>query len=1045
MLFIHKILERSLFQPTKLSLASCIVFTTLFNFMYPNIKSIFACFAMLCSSLAFAQATHSTTDIDANYKQAKTYFINEQYGLAYPIFKNIYFFGNDKSHYPNHVKTECAYYYLSCGLLMDDATCVDKSIDFIENEQNTVQVQLLSFQLASYYFREKNYTKAIQYYTTAGIANLDNAAIATSKFNKAYSYFALQKMEEAKPLFNSIRQIPSDPNYIDANYYYGFICFSEKNYKEALTSFLIAEKNSSYNKVVPFYIAEIYYFNNERDKALEYTLNQLKTPNQYYDVQFKQLAGKLYFDKRQFAKALPYLEEYYRKNDKVTRSDLYELSYCYYEAGNWLKSIEGFKQLGGKEDSLAQNSMYLLADAFLKTNQKQNARNAFLFCASNNSNPIQQEISAFSYAKLSYELGYTDIVLKELQQFIITYPNSKYQQEAKELLVAVLANTSNYADALTLFESLKTQSEGVKKLYPKILYGRSVELINDQQIVRADALLNKITTLPYNTNEMPFVSFWKGEIAYRQGILDLAITNLQQYLLNPKTNGEVNSTNAKYTLGYCLLKLEEYKQAELTFKEVATNISNTSSPLVQDAYIRLADCFFMQKQYKPAQKIYDDIIALNLKNADYALYQTGIIAGANNKNIDKIKWMKDLLVKYPNSTLNADANIEIANSFLADEKYEEALEPLKKVLNNNEAKALWPQGFLKNGIAYFNTDKNDESLSNFTKLVQQYPNSQESDEAIEYIRNIFIEKQQPDLFVNFMKSNGKNITTEETDSLTYRSAMLRYDAKDFENAKTGFTTYLNNFATGKYSVESNYFLAEINISKKDFNAALPYYNAVAARAPNKYAERSTLQSARIYYFDLKDFSKAQQYFAQLKTLATQQENKLEAMRGLLRCQYKLKLYKEGLANAMELLAENGTAIDDKMMANMIVAKGYQLDNKLQEATTAYTNLLSFGKNEFGAEAQYQIAAIAMAQDNFSAAEKAAFKVIKNFGSYEFWVTKSYLLLGDIYTKQKDWFNAEATYKSVAENTAIEELKKEAIEKLASVVEAKNAANKIINP
>jgi hypothetical protein len=44
------------------------------------------------------------------------------------------------------------------------------------------------------------------------------------------------------------------------------------------------------------------------------------------------------------------------------------------------------------------------------------------------------------------------------------------------------------------------------------------------------------------------------------------------------------------------------------------------------------------------------------------------------------------------------------------------------------------------------------------------------------------------------------------------------------------------------------------------------------------------------------------------------------------------------------------------------------------------------------------------------------------GSYDLWVTKSYLLLGDIYVQQKDLFNAEATYKSIVENATIPELK-----------------------
>ncbi len=45
-------------------------------------------------------------------------------------------------------------------------------------------------------------------------------------------------------------------------------------------------------------------------------------------------------------------------------------------------------------------------------------------------------------------LGYTDVALSEFRSFLQQYPNSTYAPEARELLLNVLANTSNYKDAL---------------------------------------------------------------------------------------------------------------------------------------------------------------------------------------------------------------------------------------------------------------------------------------------------------------------------------------------------------------------------------------------------------------------------------------------------------------------------------------------------------------------------------------------------------------------------------------------------------------------
>ncbi len=75
-----------------------------------------------------------------------------------------------------------------------------------------------------------------------------------------------------------------------------------------------------------------------------------------------------------------------------------------------------------------------------------------------------------------------------------------------------------------------------------------------------------------------------------------------------------------------------------------------------------------------------------------------------------------------------------------------------------------------------------------------------------------------------------------------------------------------------------------------------------------------------------------------------------------------------------------------------------------------------------AEARYRIAEILMAQGQYKQAEKAGFDVINKAGSYDYWITKAYILLGDVYYRQGDYFNAEATLKSIVENAGDATLK-----------------------
>lgn len=989
-----------------------------------------------------AQSTAIYNDPDAAFKRAKDWFQQEKFSLAYPVFKHLYYNSTEYSNIPDQVLSESHYYYIACGLKLQDSTTEYLAEDFINLDTHRPLVQRMSFNLGEYYFQRKDFIKAQNIYTQTGIENLSNAEIASMKFHEAYAFFVMKQFDKAKPLFNVVRQLSKDPNYIEANYYYGFICFFEKNYKEALAAFKIAEKNPDYEMVIPFYLSEIYYFNGQKDLALEIGQKALQNGKQFYDLQMRQLVGHILFEQRKFEKAQPYLEKYVAGTNKVRREDLYELSYCYYEASNWKQAIQGLKQLGGGEDSLAQNCMYLLANAYLKINDKTNARNAFQFCAANSSNAFQKEVAIFNLAKLSYELNYYDIASKSLQSFIKKYPNSIYISEAKEILINTLANTSNYEEALSLFNKLPTKSDEILKIYPGILYGRAVELINGHQFSSADSLLSILMSSPNNSQQLALSSFWRGELAYRTENIDDAIVYLVNYLNAPKNSGQATVVNAHYSLAYCYLKKDNYVSAKEHFEKVANFVNYKSSALEQDAFLRSADCDFMKKDFKQALNKYDLIISLMFPSSDYAILQKAIIAGAMNKPEEKLILLNGLIEKYSKSHLIADAELELANTYLANENYAAAIIPLEKIilLKNNES--FLPQVYLKLGVANFNMEKNQESLDFFKILVSKYPNSQESTEAIEYIRNLFVARQQPGDYISFMKQNGKDVSVNEADSLSYKSAWLRFEVKDYIAAQRGFIQYLSNFPEGKYSIEANYFNAEILLQQKENLKAVDYYKSVADRSPNKYAERSTLQVARIYYFDVKDYSSATQYYTKLKSITTQQENRLESMRGLLRCQFKTQQWAEASPNAADLLKEKGIANDDLMMANMVLAKNFQLSNNLDQAITNYKQVIAAGRSEYAAESQYRLAEIQFIQHQLAPAEKSAFEVIKKWGSYELWVAKSYLLLGDIYFEQKDLFNAEATFKSIVDNTTIDEIKIAAQTKLDAVLVEKNKTNKI---
>lgn len=994
------------------------------------------------SVMGFSQANYNVTDPEKAFQEAKEFFMKDEYSLAYPILRSL------KDKYPENSQSSHAYlnqdidyYFIVCGLKLNQSQAESDAQRYILAANNEPRQQMMSYHLAKYYFSRSDFSDAAASYERAGYDNLSNDEIADAKFELAYSYFNLKEFEKAKPLFNEIHQLPSNKYYYDANYYYGFICYRDQEYDQALTAFQKVEDKGKYSSLVPYYIAQIYYFQGNKDEALRYGNQALLRNDIYYRNDLSLLVGQLYFEKKEFARALPLLESYVNNSEKVSKEVMYELSYCYYDQNQVDKAISGFKQLSDEKDTLGQNSMYLLGDLYIRIGQKENARTAFQYCADNNSNRLQQEISRFNYAKLSYELGYQDVALHSMNQFINLYPNSAYSSEAKEILIELLANTNNYNDALALYASFNNPTANMKRVYPRILFGKATDDINDGRINEADDLLDKIMRDPNAGEVLPFAQFWKGEVAYRMGNYEESIKYMSAYLLAGGVQGEASPSAARYTLGYCYLNLENYPLAYENFRRVAEIISPVSTSIQQDAYVRSADCLFMEKNYGQARTMYQKVMDNALSQSDYALYQIALINGINNPG-EKVNTFNALIRRYPKSDLVVEAYLQIANAYMVQERFRDAVPYLNDILQIKTATAQYPKVYLKLGLCYYNMNNNEEALRNYEKLVGEYPQSEEAGEAMDNMKNIYIEVGRPNDYMKFMQKSGKVVSATEADSVTYAAAELKYTNNDCTGAIEAFSNYLNSFPQGAYQLQANFYRSECYSKNKDWAHALPGYEDVVNMGSNPFVEKAAYDAARICYFDLKDYQNAKVYFSKLLELATTPDNELEALRGLVRSDYQTRDYAQANQAAEALLTKKGLSTDDKAIANLVLGKSLEIDNHLPEAISAFRKVAEVNRSEWGAQARYEIAYCELHQDRLPAAEKAAMEVIKVTGSYDYWVAKSYILLGDVYLQEKDYFNAKATYQSVAQNAVIPELKEEAQDKLNMAISEEQQNSKV---
>ena len=72
-----------------------------------------------------------------------------------------------------------------------------------------------------------------------------------------------------------------------------------------------------------------------------------------------------------------------------------------------------------------------------------------------------------------------------------------------------------------------------------------------------------------------------------------------------------------------------------------------------------------------------------------------------------------------------------------------------------DASGQYPKVYLKLGLSNYNLNNNEEALKYYQKLVTLYPQSTEADEAMDNMKNIYVEMGRPNEYVDFVKKRAR--------------------------------------------------------------------------------------------------------------------------------------------------------------------------------------------------------------------------------------------------------------------------------------------------
>jgi len=156
----------------------------------------------------------------------------------------------------------------------------------------------------------------------------------------------------------------------------------------------------------------------------------------------------------------------------------------------------------------------------------------------------------------------------------------------------------------------------------------------------------------------------------------------------------------------------------------------------------------------------------------------------------------------------------------------------------------------------------------------------------------------------------------------------------------------------------------------------------------------------------------------LKKLETNSEYKADytfAINNLLQCYAQMEMADDALNYVKLVRANEKTAQEDKFKTGLFAGQAYLQKGDTTNAVKEFNYTLTNTKTVAAAEAKYNIAEIEFEQGKFKASQKTCFELIKDLPNYDYWVTKTFILLADNYEALKDVFQARATLQSVIDN------------------------------
>ena len=739
------------------------------------------------------------------------------------------------------------------------------------------------------------------------------------------------------------------------------------------------------------------------------------------------LLAEAFYKLRDFAESQKRYEKFLLDHSKnaLAPEVTYNLAWSLFNQKNYSKAIEVFDRLTNRSDELGHAALYRRGTAEHLAGQNAKALNTFNEVVKREPQGEWSDNALFDAGSIFFEETNASGAKPYFQRVAAEFPKSDVLPDACKMLGECLLIEGNFKEAQVWFKKALAVPAASFEVKVEANFQSAFCAFKLKNYKDAVAKFAEFISQYPKHPKTDEAKFYQAEAEYRLGNYN---ASTQLYKESAESSGSAKKEEALYGIAWAFYKQGKFPQAIESFERLL--VEYPRGKFAFDARLRLGDANFFQKDYKKAAGIYRATIRMYPDSAsiDYAYYQMGQSYLKDGDNAEAFKTFDELIKTLPHSSLADDAQFALGWVNFQRKEYGEAIKEFNKLIKTFPNSELVPRAYYSLGDCYYNMQQYVAAEKSYREVLRQFPKSPyvaDATTGIQYcLTALGKDAEAVDVLDEFVKENPTSPVGEE---LQLKKGDLLFNQKKYSDAAAVYRGFTEKYPNSKLLANAQYALAKCyRVQGSPDEAALAFERAAnVPDATEKLIGESLFEAAEIYNAQHKSdktiltLQNLQEKVKDPEIIAGAKLRTGEALRSLGRNAEAHAQFEGVIKDYSDL------PIADE--ARLAQARMYFESQEYDRAKTTAEKVATSRKDETGAEAQYIVGASLAGKKDWTNVITALLRVKYVFPSYERWVGRAYLGLGDAYEQTKDAHRARESYLAVlklkTDSSVIEEAKR----------------------